>query len=99
MAHLKNYPKAKLGAVNPLSFWEEQQRRSNDLDGLTRLALDVFSCPTGGVDCERMFSRSKRHVSDLRHSLSASSVSYLTSLQNWFAQDMVDKRFIDKIWK
>lgn len=58
---------------NPLQFWIEKfkDRVGNTIPGLTKLALDIYSIPAMSSECERIFSQSKRIITDDRNCLSA----------------------------
>ena len=87
------------GLVDPLEFWLRRRRENDEMKGLTSMALDIFSCPSAGVDVERMFSAAGRYVTPLRHNLRADTISYLTSLGNWFKEGFIDIKAFDKFCK
>ncbi|KAE8241191.1 hypothetical protein A4X13_0g7527 [Tilletia indica] len=87
----------KAKRVNPLSWWWLERQKGNEHEGLTSLALDVFSCPATSVDVERLFSRAGRVVTPLRHCLRADRISHLVTVGKWFEEGSVPSHLLASI--
>ncbi|KAE8262781.1 hypothetical protein A4X09_0g7388 [Tilletia walkeri] len=80
--------------LDPLAWWWAEHRRGNERLGLTRLALDVFSCPATSVDVERLFSKAGQHITPLRHRLKALKLQQLVTVGAWFREDWVPENLL-----
>ncbi|KAE8241013.1 hypothetical protein A4X13_0g7602 [Tilletia indica] len=83
--------------VDPLHWWWTEQQKGNDHEGLTAMALDVFSCPATSVDVERLFSRAGRVVSPLRHRLKAAKIAQLVTVGKWFLEGSVPETLLPDV--
>lgn len=76
---------------SPLQFWIEKShdKIGNPFPGLTKLALDIYSIPAMSSECERVFSQTKRVITDDRNCLSASTIQAIQCQKNWLANKVV----------
>lgn len=64
--------KADLDVEDPLEWWV---RHASDYPILSKMAFDLFSCPTISAECERVFSQAKKVITDERNRLSSVTVA------------------------
>ncbi|KAJ6438013.1 ATP-dependent DNA helicase pfh1 [Purpureocillium lavendulum] len=64
--------KADLEVEDPLEWWV---CHASDYPVLSRMAFDLFSCPAMSAECERVFSGTKRVITDERNRLSSDTVA------------------------
>lgn len=64
--------KADLDVEDPLEWWV---RHACDYPVLSRMAFDLFSCPAMSAECERVFSQTKKVITDERNRLSSDTVA------------------------
>ncbi|KAE8218978.1 hypothetical protein CF319_g7243 [Tilletia indica] len=69
----------------------------NEHDGMTSMALDVFSTPATSVEVERLFSRAGRTVTPLRHRLRAERISQLVTVGKWFSEGAVPETLLPDV--
>ena len=60
-----------LNVANPLEWWNRHQ---SEYPVLYRMALDLFSIPGMSAECERVFSQTKKMITDERNRLSPETV-------------------------
>lgn len=69
---------------DPLKWWI---KRSNDPRNpypiLTRMAMDLFTIPAMSAECERVFSETKRLITDDRNRLSPKVIEAAQCQKNW----------------
>ena len=82
--------------INPLEFWKRKLAAGEHMNGLTSMALDVFSCTSSTVAVEQMFSQAGRFVTPIRSSLRDSSITYLTTIGNWFREGIINAKRLEK---
>ncbi|OBS15027.1 hypothetical protein FPOA_14049 [Fusarium poae] len=64
--------KADLDVEDPLEWWV---RHASDYPILSKMAFDLFSCPAMSAECERVFSQTKKVITDERNRLSSDTVA------------------------
>jgi hypothetical protein len=64
--------KADLDVEDTLEWWV---RHASDYPILSRMAFDLFSCPAMSAECERVFSQTKKVITDERNRLSSDTVA------------------------
>ncbi|OAQ60847.1 hypothetical protein VFPBJ_11508 [Purpureocillium lilacinum] len=64
--------KADLEVEDPLEWWV---CHASDYPVLSRMAFDLFSCPAMSAECERVFSGTKKVITDERNRLSSDTVA------------------------
>lgn len=64
--------KADLKVEDPLEWWV---CHSSDYPILSKMAFDLFSCPAMSAECERVFSQTKKVITDERNHLSPDTVA------------------------
>ncbi|KAE8223245.1 hypothetical protein CF319_g3693 [Tilletia indica] len=84
--------------LNALEWWWEQRRKGNEMEGLTALALDVFSAPATSVDVERLFSKAGRQVTPLRNRLKARKLQALVTVGAWCREDWVPDDLLENYY-
>ena len=60
--------KGDLDVKDPLEWWV---RHTSDYPVLSKMAFDLFSCPAMSSKCERVFSQTKRVITDERNRLNS----------------------------
>ena len=83
-SELVQWNKMELEKVDsPLRYWLVLSNLPlNRFPVLTELALDVFSIPVMSAECERVFSETKRPISDDRNQLSAKTIEAIQCQKN-----------------
>ena len=91
MSELAQWNKAKLQPTpSPLRYWIELAKSPNNpFPILSRLALDIFSIPAMSAECERVFSETKRLISDDRNQLAASTIEAVSLQKNWLDNNLI----------
>lgn len=64
--------KADLGVEDPLDWWV---RHASDYPVLSKMAFDLLSCPAMSSECERVFSQTKKVITDERNRLNSDTVA------------------------
>jgi hypothetical protein len=64
--------KADLDVEDPLEWWI---RHASDYPTLSKMAFDLFSCPAMSAECERVFSQTKKVITDERNRLNSDTVA------------------------
>jgi hypothetical protein len=64
--------KADQDVEDPLEWWI---RHASDYPVLSKMAFDLFSCPAMSAECERVFSQTKRVITDERNRLKSDTVA------------------------
>jgi hypothetical protein len=64
--------KADLDVEDPLGWWV---RHTSDYPILSKTAFDLFSCPAMSAECERVFSQTKKVITDERNRLNSGTVA------------------------
>jgi hypothetical protein len=64
--------KADLDVEDPLEWWI---RHASDYPTLSKMAFDLFSCPAMSAECERVFSQTKKVITDERNRLQSDTVA------------------------
>lgn len=79
-------------AFNPFDWWLEptQQRQ---YPNLSKMALDLLSCPAMSAEVERLFSSCKITISERRMNLGVESVEAIECLKSWLQNDNIS--FVD----
>jgi hypothetical protein len=57
---------------DPLEWWI---RHATDYPVLSKMAFDLFSCPAMSAECERVFSQTKKVITDERNRLNLGTVA------------------------
>ncbi|KAJ0127416.1 Uncharacterized protein HZ326_28152 [Fusarium oxysporum f. sp. albedinis] len=63
--------KTDLDVEDPLEWWV---RHASDYPILSKMAFDLFSCPAMSAECERVFSQTKKVITDERNRLSSDAI-------------------------
>jgi hypothetical protein len=74
---------------DPLAWWL-LPRSGEDFPTLQKMALDLFSIPAMSSECERVFSQSKKVVTDERNRLKASTIEALECQKNWLRKGLLE---------
>jgi hypothetical protein len=64
--------KADGDVEDPLEWWV---RHASDFPVLSKMAFDLFSCPAMSSECERVFSQTKKVITDERNRLDSGTVA------------------------
>lgn len=64
--------KADQDVEDPLEWWV---RHASDYPVLSKMAFDLFSCPAMSAECERVFSQTKKVITDERNRLNSETVA------------------------
>jgi hypothetical protein len=72
----------------PLRWWRE--RGESKYPTLAVMAYDLLSIPAMSSECERIFSGTKRVVTDARYQLKVSTIEADMCLKSWLQQRLVD---------
>ena len=64
--------KADLEVEDPLEWWV---CHASEYPVLSQMAFDLFSCPAMSAECERVFSQTKKVITDERNRLSSNTVA------------------------
>lgn len=64
--------KADQDVENPLEWWVHH---ASDYPVLSKMAFDLFSCPAMSSECERVFSQTKKVITDERNRLNSDTVA------------------------
>ena len=64
--------KSDLDVEDPMEWWV---RHASDYPVLSKMAFDLFSCPAMSAECERVFSQTKRVITDERNRLNSGTVA------------------------
>lgn len=86
---LDNYLKSfdhQLVIDSPLNWWKERQ---TEFPTLARMAFDLFSIPAMSSEVERVFSSSKRLITDDRNCLGSEVVEASETQKHWLKADLV----------
>ena len=73
---------------NPLDWW--RQRGESRYPTLAKMAYDLFSIPAMSAECERVFSNSRKMITDERYSLKVDIIEADQCLKSWLKQQLVD---------
>ncbi|KAH7468076.1 putative oxidoreductase [Fusarium oxysporum f. sp. matthiolae] len=79
------YPQ-DLDVANPLEWWNRHQL---EYPVLYRMALDLFSIPGMSADCERVFSQTKKMITDERNRLAPEVVEADQLQKHWLMRGLV----------
>jgi hypothetical protein len=79
------YPQ-DLDVANPLEWWNRHQL---EYPVLYRMALDLFSMPGMSADCERVFSQTKKMITDERNRLAPEVVEADQLQKHWLMRGLV----------
>ncbi|KAJ0136255.1 Lactose permease, partial [Fusarium oxysporum f. sp. albedinis] len=66
--------KADVEVEDPLEWWV---CHASDYPILSKMAFDLFSCPAMSAECERVFSQTKKAITDERNRLKSDTVAAL----------------------
>jgi hypothetical protein len=72
----------------PLDWW--RQRGESRYPTLAKMAYDLFSIPAMSAECERVFSNSRKMITDERYSLKVDIIEADQCLKSWLKQQLVD---------
>jgi len=76
--------------THPLHFWIAQsQDTACAFPSIAKLALDVFSIPAMSAECERVFSETKRVITDDRNQLQEETIEAIQCQKNWLDNGVV----------
>lgn len=75
-----------LDVANPLGWWSRHQ---SEYPVLYRIALDLFSIPGMSAECERVFSQTKKMITDERNRLSPETVEADQLQKQWLMRGLV----------
>ncbi|KAM4061992.1 transposase-like protein [Hirsutella rhossiliensis] len=75
-----------LDVANPLEWWSRHQL---EYPVLYRMALDLFSIPGMSAECERVFSQTKKMITDERNQLSPEIVEADQLQKQWLMRGLV----------
>ncbi|KAJ2982028.1 hypothetical protein NQ176_g1656 [Zarea fungicola] len=78
--------KADLEVENPLDWWI---RHATDYPVLSQMALDLFSCPAMSAEYERVFSQTKRIITDERNRVGSHTVAAIAYQKPLLRSDML----------
>lgn len=81
--------KEKVFMNTPLDWW--RQRGCKEYRTLARMAWDLFSIPAQSSECERVFSTSRKMITDERFRLQADTIEADQCLKSWLKQHLVDE--------
>jgi hypothetical protein len=79
------YPQ-DLDVANPLEWWSRHQL---EYPVLYRMALDLFSIPGMSAECERVFSQTKKMITDERNRLAPDIVEADQLQKHWLMRGLV----------
>lgn len=79
------YPQ-DLDVANPLEWWNQHQL---EYPVLYRMALDLFSIPGMSAECERVFSQTKKMITDERNQLAPEVVEADQLQKHWLMRGLV----------
>ncbi|OWT43214.1 transposase-like protein [Pochonia chlamydosporia 170] len=79
------YPQ-DLDVANPLEWWNQHQL---EYPVLYRMALDLFSIPGMSAECERVFSQTKKMITDERNQLAPEVVEADQLQKHWLMRGQV----------
>ena len=83
---------------DPLKWWI---KRLNDPQNpypiLTRMAIDLFSVPAMSAECERVFSETKRFITDDRNRLSPKVIEASQCQKNWLDEGLVQSALTSSV--
>jgi hypothetical protein len=66
--------RADVQVEDPLEWWV---CHASDYPILPKMAFDLFSCPAMSAECERVFSQTKKVITDERNRLKSDTVAAL----------------------
>ena len=69
---MSRHNKADQDVEDPLEWWI---RHASDYPVLSKMAFDLFSCPAMSSECERVFSQTKKVITDERNRLDSGTVA------------------------
>ncbi|EFY94389.2 transposase-like protein [Metarhizium robertsii ARSEF 23] len=75
-----------LDVASPLEWWSRHQ---HEYPVLYRMALDLFSIPGMSAECERVFSQTKKMITDERNQLSPEAVEADQLQKQWLSRGLV----------
>jgi hypothetical protein len=75
-----------LDVANPLEWWN---RYELEYPVLYRMALDLFSIPGMSAECERVFSQTKKMITDERNRLAPEVVEADQLQKQWLMRGVV----------
>ncbi|EXU94500.1 hAT family dimerization domain protein [Metarhizium robertsii] len=75
-----------LDVASPLEWWSRHQ---HEYPVLYRMALDLFSIPGMSAECERVFSQTKKMITDERNQLSPEAVEADQLQKHWLLRGLV----------
>lgn len=75
-----------LDVASPLEWWSRHQL---EYPVLYRMALDLFSIPGMSAECERVFSQTKKMITDERNRLSPETVEADQLQKQWLMRGLV----------
>ena len=75
-----------LDVANPLEWWNQRQL---EYPILYRMALDLFSIPGMSAECERVFSQTKKMITDERNQLAPEVVEADQLQKQWLMRGLV----------
>ncbi|EXU94816.1 hAT family dimerization domain protein [Metarhizium robertsii] len=75
-----------LDVASPLKWWSRHQ---HEYPVLYRMALDLFSIPGMSAECERVFSQTKKMITDERNQLSPEAVEADQLQKQWLSRGLV----------
>ena len=78
--------KADLEVENPTDWWI---RHATDYPVLSQMALDLFSCPAMSAECERVFSQTKRIITDERNRVGSDIVAAIACQKHLLQSGML----------
>ncbi|RKK06769.1 hypothetical protein BFJ65_g18323 [Fusarium oxysporum f. sp. cepae] len=78
----------------PLTWWREREK---SYPILTQMAFDLFSIPAMSAECERVFSQSKRLITDERNRLGSATIEANECLKNWLRRGHEQRRLRDML--
>ncbi|KJZ68529.1 hypothetical protein HIM_12077 [Hirsutella minnesotensis 3608] len=76
-----------IDVANPLDWWD---RHRLEYPILYRMALDLFSIPGMSAECERVFSQTKKMVTDERNQILPEMVEADQLQKHWLMKGLVD---------
>lgn len=72
--------------LDPLAWWRSNAKQ---YPVLARMAFDLFSIPAMSSECERVFSQSKRLITEERNRLGAATIEADECQKNWLLRGLV----------
>lgn len=84
-----------------LLFWIGTANNANNpFPSSTKLALDIYSIPAMSSECERVFSETKRVITDERNQLKDTTIEAIQCQRNWLTNKVVysDLDLVLKEW-